>query len=147
MKNWFESDDIIHVSLEKVILSFKDLGKHYSKLVSLMPGLTSVELIDEGKDFITIKTNEGLMKRVNIVVSSNEESFNIEFDEDYQAGKMINVQSHYVHCFKSVEEGVLHSVRINQMKASGFMGFFYKTFGKASIGKAVLKSYRKFFSE
>ena len=51
-----------------------------------MPGLTSVELVEQGNDFVIIRTNEGLMKRTNITVQAGVESVLVEFDEEYQAG-------------------------------------------------------------
>jgi len=37
------------------------------------------------------------MKRTNISREYSDESLIIEFDEDYQAGRKINVKSHYLH--------------------------------------------------
>ncbi len=73
-----------------------------------MPGLTSVEKMEEGSDFVTIRTNEGLMKRTNISRIIENEKLTIEFDEEYQAGRMVNVQSHSKYEFIVSGKSVKH---------------------------------------
>lgn len=65
-KLWFEGSHEIDCSIQHVKIAFENLGMHYIELVGLMPGISTVELVDECKDFITIKTNEGIMRRTNI---------------------------------------------------------------------------------
>ena len=45
----------------------------------------------QGDDWVTIKIDEGVMKRTDIVKSIEIESVIIEFDDEYKAGKMIGV--------------------------------------------------------
>ena len=45
----------------------------------------------QGDDWVTIKIDEGVMKRTNIVKRIETESVIIEFDDGYKAGKMIGV--------------------------------------------------------
>ncbi len=144
MSIWFENFDKIECSIQKVKQSFNNYGEHYVGVISLMPGLTSVEVIEEGIDFVTIKTNEGLMRRTNISKTIDDESVIVEFDEEYQAGRMINVKSHSLDEFTVSGEKVKHRTVLSEVKAPGFMGFFYRTFGKSSIGNSLLKSYKTF---
>ena len=144
MSIWFENFDEIECSIQKVKQSFNNYGEHYVGVISLMPGLTSVEVIEEGIDFVTIKTNEGLMRRTNISKTIDDKSVIVEFDEEYQAGRMINVKSHSLDEFTISGEKVQHHTVLSEVKAPGFMGFFYRTFGKSSIGNSLLKSYKTF---
>ncbi len=66
MSVWFEGTSEIRCGIEQVTRSLDDLGEHYVGVISLMPGLTSVALVEQGRDFVTIETNEGLMKPTNI---------------------------------------------------------------------------------
>jgi hypothetical protein len=62
-----------------------------------MPGLTSVDLVEERADEVVIKTNEGLMNRHNISTRVEDDRVSVEFDEEYQAGSKVTVNSHFVH--------------------------------------------------
>ena len=66
MSIWFEGFGEIECNISQVKHTLDNLGEHYVGVISLMPGLTSVELVEQGSDFVTIKTNDGLMKRTNI---------------------------------------------------------------------------------
>ena len=145
MSKWFEGSRIIDCNIEQVKSSFENLGNHFLGIVKLMPGLTSVELIDQGQDIVIIKTNEGLMKRNKISVTIDTDSVKIKFDEEYQAGSMSSVKSHYLHEFNKSDGGVDHRTVISEVDASGVLGFFYRTFGRSSTGNAVLDSYQTFF--
>lgn len=48
-----------------------------------MPGLSSVDLVEQASDSVTIKTNEGLMERTNIVKRVGSAGVVVEFDERY----------------------------------------------------------------
>lgn len=147
MPVWFEGSIGIECNIQQVKDSFKNHGEHYTRVISLMPGLTSVELVEQGSDFVTIKTNEGLMKRTNFSKCIEDESVVVEFDEEYQAGRMITTKSHYLEEFSTSDTGVLHRTVLSGVEAPGFLGFFYRKFGKSSIGNALLKSYKTYFEK
>jgi len=145
MHVWYEGSNEIECKIQRVKNSLKNHGEHYVGIISLMPSLTSVELIDQGHDFVTIKTNEGLMKRTNISKRIESERVIVEFDEEYQAGRMVTTRSHYLDEFTTSDTGVKHRTVLSGVEAPGFLGFFYRKFGKNSIGKAILNSYKTYF--
>ena len=147
MSVWFEGANEIECNIQQVKHALEDYGEHYVGVVSLMPGLTSVELVEQGSDFVTIKTNEGLMKRTNISKRIEAESVVVEFDEEYQAGSKITTKSHFLDEFTTSDTGVKHRTVISGVEAPGVLGFFYRNFGKSSIGKAFLKSYKTYFEK
>ncbi len=122
-------------------------GEHFVGVVSLMPGLTSVDLVEQGSDFVTIRTNEGIMKRTNISKHIEAERVTVEFDEEYQAGSMITTNSHFLDEFTTTDNGIKHRTIVSDVKASGFLGFFYRTFGKSSTGNSILNSYKTYFEK
>jgi hypothetical protein len=142
MSVWFEGNSEIECNIQQVKNAIENLGEHYVGVISLMPGLTSVELVEQGSDFVTIKTNEGLMKRTSISKRIETESVVVEFDEEYKAGSMVTVKSHYLDEFTASDIGVKHRTVLSGIEAPGFLGFFYRNFGKSSTGKALLKSYK-----
>ena len=142
-KKWFEGSNIIECSIGEIENIIENHGKFFTGVASFMPGLTSVELIDEGKDHVIIKTNEGIMKRTNIKKRHEPNKVVIEFDEEYQA-HMVTANSHYLEEFITSEDGVNHRTVISDIKAPGLVGFFYRSFGSANIGKAVLKSFKTY---
>lgn len=62
MAVWFEGSNEVECDIQHVRDSFEDSGEHFVGVVRLFPGLTSVELVEQGRDFVNIRTNEGLMK-------------------------------------------------------------------------------------
>ena len=147
MKVWFEGTNDIQCNLQHVALSLEDLGEHYVGVVSLMPGLSSVELVEQGDGFVTIRTNEGLMKRTGITKQMESESIVIEFDEEYQAGSMVTTRTHYVDEFTVSDTGIRHQTILSGVEAPGILGFFYRNFGKSSTGKAILNSYKSYLEQ
>lgn len=109
---WFEGKNEIDCDLERVKRSFDELGGHYVGVVGLMPGLTSVELVDQGSDFVTIRTNEGLMKRTNITKRAEADRVVVEFDEVYEAGSKVTVTSHFSNEFTADGNGITHQMVI-----------------------------------
>ena len=103
MSVWFEGSNEIECNIQQVKHALENLGEHYVGVISLMPGLTSVELVEQGSDFVTIKTNEGLMKRTNISKRIEAESVVVEFDEEYQAGSKVTAKSHFLDEFTTSE--------------------------------------------
>ena len=122
-------------------------GEHYVGVISLMPGMTSVELVEQGSDFVIIRTNEGLMKRTNITKLIEAESVVVEFDEEYQAGSKITTQSHFLDEFTTSGTGVKHRTVMSGVAAPGLLGFFYRNLGSSSTGSAFLKSYKTYFEK
>ncbi len=147
MSVWFESSNEIECNIQQVKQSLENHGEHFVGVISLMPGLTSVELVEQGSDFVIIRTNEGLMKRTNISKRIEAESVVVEFDEEYQAGSMVTAKSHFLDEFTTSDTGVKHRTVISGLQAPGLMGFFYRNFGKASTGNAFLKSYQTYFEK
>ena len=147
MSIWFEGSNDIECSIQQVKKALENLGDHYVGVISLMPGLTSVELVDEGSDFVIIKTNEGLMKRTNISARIEAESVVVEFDEEYQAGSKVTTKSHFLDEFTTSDTGVKHRTGITDVEASGLLGFFYGKFGSSNTGNAFLKSYKIYFEK
>ena len=124
MSVWYEGSNEIECNIQKVKHAFENYGEHYVGVVSLMPGLTSVQLVEQGKDFVIIKTNEGLMKRKNISKRIEAESVVVEFDEEYQARSIGTVKSHYFDEFTTSDAGVKYRIVISGVEAPGFLGFF-----------------------
>ena len=142
MSVWCEGSNEIDCNIQKVKQSFENLGEHYVGVISLMPGLTSVELVEQGSDFVIIRTNEGLMKRTNISKLIEAESMVVEFDEEYQAGSKITTKSHFLDEFSTSGTGVKHRTVMSGVEASGLLGFFYRNLGSSNTGSAFLQSYR-----
>ena len=142
MSVWFEGETQIDCDLERVARALEDYGGHYVEVVGLMPGMTGVELVDQGPDSVTIRTNEGLMKRTHISTRSEPDKIVVEFVEEYAAGSKITVTSHFCDEFTRSGSGVRHRIVITDLVAPGLLGFAYRTFGRSSMGKAFLSSYQ-----
>lgn len=144
MSVWFEGDCEVHCTIRQVEAALEDIGEFFVGAVSLMPGLTSVDLVEQGGDFVTIQTNEGLMKRTNISKSIEAESVAVEFDEEYVAGSRVTAKTHYLDEFTTSDTGVTHRLVLSDLDAPGFLGFFYRTFGSSSIGKGSLTAHKAY---
>ncbi len=147
MSIWFEGSSEIKCSIQQVKNAFENLGEHFVGVVGHMPGMTSVELVEQGKDFVTIKTNEGLMKRTNITLLNLDKRVVLELDEEYQAGSKITAKSHFVHEFTTSDSLVMHHMVVSDVEASGLLGFFYRNLGSSNTGNAFLASYKAYFEE
>jgi len=147
MSIWFEGDSEIQCTIQQVKQALENHGEHYVGVISLMPGLASVELVEQGSDFVTIKTNEGLMKRTNISKRIEAECVVVEFDEVYQAGSKVTTTSHFLDEFTTSDTGVKYHTVISGVAAPGLLGFFYRNFGKSSTGNAFLTSYKAYFEK
>lgn len=144
MAVWYEGSAEIACDMDHVKKALQDIGGHFVAVVRLMPGMSSVELIEVGDDFITIRTNEGLMERKDVHQSADAGRVALEFSEQYQAGRMVRVCSHQFHEFTANGATVLHHMIISDVKARGFLGFLYRTFGKSNIGKATMKAFKSY---
>ncbi len=147
MTIWFEGSIEIECTMQQVKDAFDNLGKHYVGVIGFMPGLTSVELVDQGDDFVTIRTNEGLMKRTKFSKQIEAERVVVEFDEEYKAGSKITTKSHFIEEFITSDSGVQHRTELSGVESPGLLGFFYRNFGKSSIGNALLNSYKSYFEQ
>ena len=145
MSVWFEGNTEIEGNIQLVNHALENPGEHYVGIIKLMPGMTSVELVEQKSDYLIIKTNEGIMKRTQIVKTIETESVVIEFDEDYQAGSKITTKSNFLEEFTTGEKGINLRVVISAVEASGLLGFFYRKFGSANTGNAFLKAYETYF--
>ncbi|MBC8147166.1 MAG: hypothetical protein H8E98_04200 [Bacteroidetes bacterium] len=141
-KIWFQEVTLIDCNVEDVNKSLRNIGDHYKQLISEYPGMTAVELIDQGNDFVTIKTNEGTMKRTNISVNRSESKIIIELDEEYITSA-ITTNSHIVEKFDRKDDIIELQIEISNLKAPGFLGFFLRNFGSKNIGNGFLDSYKK----
>ncbi|MGB5533062.1 MAG: hypothetical protein WBN71_08140, partial [Acidimicrobiia bacterium] len=110
-------------------------------------GMTSVELVKQGSDSATIRTNEGLMTRSNISKRVEAERVEIEFDEKYEAGSKVTATSHFSDEFTTSNKGVAHRLVISDVEAPGFLGFFYQRFGNSKTGNAFLAAYKGYLEE
>lgn len=147
MSVWFEGFIEIECNIQRVKDTLENHGEHYVGIISLMPSLTSGELVEQGSDFVTIKTNEGLMKRTNISKCIEANSVVVEFDEEYQAGSMVTTKSHFLDEFTTTDAGVKHHSVISDVKAPGLMDFFYRKFGSSKTGNAFLTSHKTYFEK
>jgi hypothetical protein len=146
-ETWFEGSNNLQTDLPKMKESLDDIGQYFKGVISLMPGMTDVKLVDQGNDFVSIQTNEEIMKRTNILVKNANDKISIEFDEEYQAGKMVTATSHFLHKFRTEENTINHSLVISSLKAPGLMGFFYRNFGSKNIGKAFLGAHKQYLEK
>jgi hypothetical protein len=137
---WFEGSGEIACDIREVKAAFENHGEYFAGVVGLMPGLTSVELVEQGGDFVTIKTNEGLMKRTNISKRFEAESVVVEFDEDYQAGSKVSTTAHFTERYTTGDGAVTHRLVMSDLEAPGFLGFFYRKFGSSKTGNAFLNA-------
>ena len=145
MSVWFEGESEIECDIEHVKRALDDLGELYVGVVSRMPGLTSVELVEQGSDSVIIRTNEGLMKRTNISKRIEAESVTVEFDEEYEAGSSVTTMSHFVDEFTASDAAVMYRLVMSNVEASGFLGFFYRRLGSSKTGNAFLAAYKAYF--
>ena len=141
MKVWFEGAIALSCNLATVTAALEDHGAHYTALTKLMPGLSTVELVEQSPDSLVIRTNEGVMTRTGLTKTFDEDRVVVEFDEVYQAGSVVTASSHFREVFTpSSDGGVTFELTISGMEAPGVLGFFYRNFGSSNIGKAFLES-------
>lgn len=140
---WFEGTNILDVGMEDVAGAVSDVSHYFLSVVRYMPGIASVEIKAKGLDFVTIQTNEGTMCRTNICVEKSSRNITVDFDEVYQAGKLITVSSHCTHVFSKEGDQVRHRLTIRSLKAPGVAGFFYRNFGSKNIGNAMLSAHER----
>lgn len=74
MSVWFEGTAEIDCTIEQVTAALQDPGEHYTSVIGLMPGITSVELTEQGPGFVTLTTNEGVLMRTGLQVRAEAES-------------------------------------------------------------------------
>ena len=144
MAVWFEGHIEIACTIERVTQSLADHGAHYAGIVRLMPGLTDVELHEAGDTELTITTNEGVMKRTNIFTRVSEDGVTVEFDEDYRAGAVARVASHFLEEFTTSDAGVSHWLVISDLSAPGFAGLLYRMLAKSRTGNAFLSRHKEY---
>ncbi len=144
MSVWFEGSNEIDCTIEKVKHAVEDSGAHYVGVISRMPGMASVELLDQKDDSVIIRTNEGLMTRTNISKTIGDDSVLVAFDEEYRAGSRVTTTTHFVDEFTRSGTGVRHHLVMSNVTATGLLGFFYRTFGKSKMGNAFLTSYKTY---
>jgi hypothetical protein len=142
-----EGENDIDCSIQDVQHALENPGEHFVGVVGLMPGMTSVELVEQGPDFVAIRTNEGLMKRTNISKRIEGERRVDGVRREYQAGSAVTTTSHFSDEFSANGTGVTHRVVMSDVDAPGFLGFFYRTFGRSKTGNAFLTAYKAYFEK
>ena len=147
MSVWFEGQGEIDCSFRDVTQTLENHGELFAEIVGLIPGITSVELVDQRHDSVTIRTNEGLMKRTNLTKHFEPERVVVEFDETYEAGSKVTTDSHFTHEFIGSDRGVTHRLVMSDVEAPGFLGFFYQRFGASKTGNAFLTAYKHYFEK
>ncbi len=147
MSVWFDGANEIACDLDAVTRALEDPGALYVGVTALMPGMTSVELVEQGDGFVTIETNEGLMRRTGVTAETTSQRVVVAYDEEYRAGGRITTRSHVVDEFDASDAGVTHRLVISGVQASGLLGFFYRTLGSSNTGKAFLAAYKTYFEQ
>ena len=147
MAIWFEGNIEIGCDLQRVQRSVDSLGECFVGVTRLMPGMTNVELVDQGSSFVTIETNEGTMKRTGISTRVEPDRVIVEFDETYDAGSKVTATSHFIDEFVTSETGVTYRLVMSDVAALGFLGFFYKNLGSSKTGNAFLSAYKSFLED
>ena len=145
MSVWFEGSREIECDIGQVKSALENPGELHVGIVSLMPGLTTVELVEQGNDSVTIRTNEGLMKRTNISKRIEADRVLVEFDERYEAGSRVTTTSHFCDEFTTSDTGVTYRLVMSDVEAPGFLGFFYQRFGRSKTGNAFLEAHKTHF--
>jgi hypothetical protein len=145
MDVWFEGYNTIECNFQRVRRDIENIGEHYLGLTSFMPNLTSIELVEQGIDFVTIKTSEGLIKRSNIKKVLKPDSLVLEFDEETQTGSMLTTKAHVKDKFTKNGPKVIHRTIISNFKAPGLLGFIYRKIGKTKTGNAYFTTYKTYF--
>jgi len=145
-KIWFQKSTTINCNIKDIDKSLENLGNHYKQIMDKYPGMINVELIEAGEDFVTIKTNEGLMKRTNFSISKSEGKILVEFDEEYIT-RQLTTYSHFEERFEGKNNEVELNIKISNIVAPGFLGFLLRNFGGNNIGKAFLNSYKQTFEK
>ena len=141
-KYWFEGSSIIDCNFQILEPAIENHANFYEGVVSCMSGISSVEVLEQGGDYLIFKTNEGIMKRTNIKKSYKPDIIEIEFDEEYKAGRIVTAHSHFLEKFTPMENGIRLETTISDVKAPGILGLIYRLFGSANIGKAILRSHK-----
>jgi hypothetical protein len=142
MSHWFKGNITFDGKIDDVKKLVEDHASHFQLVVKTMPGMTKSEIEKTGSDYVHIRTNEGFMKRTNVKKIVDDEKVLIEFDESYDGGKLVNVNSHYQLEFKGHDDHIHLTCTIDLIKSRGFLGIVYKLFSSKSIGNATLKVYK-----
>ncbi len=142
---WFEGTTHIDCDLQAVKTSVADLGAHFVGVVQSMPGMTEVELLEQGDDSVTIRTNEGVMRRRNIERSVADDEVTLRYDEVYETGKVTG-RSRFEDAYTASDSGgVQYRCVVSDVEADGVLGFLYTKFGSRNMGKAFLSSQQDYF--
>ncbi len=142
MKTLFEGSAELPFSLQDITDALANIGLFFVETTRRMPDMTSVVLVEQGADFVTFKTNEGLVKRTNIDIRLTEERISVEYAEEYWAGKLIAGISHVMDEFTPSQTGLTHTTTISGVEAPGFGGFFSRSLDVPGLGKALQAAQR-----
>ncbi|MEQ8554539.1 MAG: hypothetical protein RIC06_14935 [Cyclobacteriaceae bacterium] len=146
-KHWFTGSGYIESDFQNLKKAIVDHGKFYEGVTRNMSGITGARLLEQGASHLSIETNEGIMNRTSIKKEFKPEVISIAFDEEYKAGKIIKVSSHFLHEFTVNGAGIKHHITISDVRASGVLGFFYRVFARNNIGKILLGAHKRYLEE
>ena len=105
-----------------------------------MPGFPRAEVVEQGGESVTIRTNEGLMNRTNISKQVEGDRLSVEFDEVYEVRSKVRATAHFFEEFAANDTGVTHHLIMSDVAAPGLQGFFYRNFGSSRTGNAFLNA-------
>lgn len=142
MKTLFEGSTDLPFSLQEITDAISDIGLYFVETTRRMPDMTSVVLVEQGADFVTFKTNAGLVKRTNIDIRLTDEGISVEYAEEYWAGKLIAGISHVMDAFTPGRSGLTHTTTISGVEAPGFGGFFSRSLDVDALGSALQAAQR-----
>lgn len=141
MKVWYEGSVQVDCDLETVKAAVGDPGEFFVGVVAAMPGMSEVSLVDQADDVVSIHTNEGTMRRSNISCEVQTDKVTIEFDEEYDAGR-VKAHSHFCDEYTASNEGVVFRTTVGDVRAPGLLGALYRRFGSRNMGKAFLSAHK-----
>ncbi len=137
MSVWYEGSTDLDCDFLTVVTDLEDPAAHFLAVTRAMPGITTVELTEQGQDRVTLETNEGTMTRSGIEVATADDQATIEFDEQYRTSR-VTVASHHEYRFGAHGDGVTLQLTITDVDAGGVLGFAYRKFGGKNIGRGLL---------
>lgn len=80
LSTWFEGTTDLDCDFLMVERDLGDPAAHFLAVTRAMPGITNVELTEQGPDRVALQTNEGHMTRSGIEVATDDDEATIELD-------------------------------------------------------------------
>lgn len=146
MAPWYDQTQMLACTLPQVKAETDDLSAWFVATTRHMPGLSTVDLVEAGADTVVIRTNEGVMTRTHVHADVSADTVVLRYDEEYVAGSKMTATSRVRDTFTATEAGVSHRLVIEDVEASGVLGFFYRHLGSGNIGDALMEAQRAHLS-